>query len=172
VASGGTGTSESQRTSPCQADPPRRSKEQPASARQLYDGSDRPDSDSLQRCRTRGEVDGLCVDTTTLQVVESGGTTRYLQSLLIQGGRAPDVHVSLVAGGGQGPTPIIAGVRGSAPERTGERVATVEAADRSRAAPESVGSKRAGPEQGSKRVAPEQGSSYHLTKKPWVRSKM
>jgi hypothetical protein len=40
--------------------------------------------------------------------------------------RSPDVHVSLVAGGGQGPTSAVAGVRGSAPERTRERVAAVE----------------------------------------------
>jgi hypothetical protein len=53
VAPSGTGTPESQRTAPRQADPPRRSEERPASTRQLYDGSDRPDSDSLQRRRPR-----------------------------------------------------------------------------------------------------------------------
>jgi hypothetical protein len=49
------------------------------------------------------------------------------------------------------------------PQQTGERVAAVEAADRSGAAPESAGSKR---------VAPEQGLSGRPTKKPRVRSKM
>jgi hypothetical protein len=37
-----------------QVDPPRRSEERPMSARPLYDGSDCPDSDSLQRRRSRG----------------------------------------------------------------------------------------------------------------------
>jgi hypothetical protein len=50
----GTGASEPQRSAPRQVDPPRRSEERPASAHQLYDGSDRPDSDSLQRRRSRG----------------------------------------------------------------------------------------------------------------------
>jgi hypothetical protein len=104
--------------------------------------------------------------------MKSGTAPRRLQSLLIQSGRAPDVHVSLISGGGQVPTPAVAGVRVSALERTGERVAAVEVADRSRAAPESAGSKRAAPEQGSKRVAPEQGSSDRSTKRPRVRSKM
>jgi hypothetical protein len=42
VAPSGTGASESQRSAPRQANPPRRSEERPASACQLYDGSDRP----------------------------------------------------------------------------------------------------------------------------------
>jgi hypothetical protein len=37
---------------------------------------------------------------------------------------------------------------GSAPERSGERITAVEAADRSRAAPELAGLKRAAPEKG------------------------
>jgi hypothetical protein len=49
VAPSGTGASKSQRSTPRQADPPRRSEERPVSACQLYDGSDRLDSDSLQR---------------------------------------------------------------------------------------------------------------------------
>jgi hypothetical protein len=50
VAPSWTGASESQRTAPRQANPPpppRRSEERPAPVRQLYDGSDRPDSESL-----------------------------------------------------------------------------------------------------------------------------
>jgi hypothetical protein len=105
-------------------------------------------------------------------VVESGAATRRLKSLHIRGSEAPDVYVSLITGGGQGPTPTIVGVGGSASERSGERLAAVEAADRSRAAPESVGLKSAAPKLGSKHVAPEQGSSDHLAKKPWVCSKM
>jgi hypothetical protein len=61
---------------------------------------------------------------------------------------------------------------GSDPEQAGERVAVVEAVDRSGASLELVGSKHAAPEQGSKRVAPEQGLSGRPVKKPWVRSKM
>jgi hypothetical protein len=55
VAPSGTDAFESQRTTPRQADPPRRSEERPASARHLYDGSDCPDLDSLQRRRSRGK---------------------------------------------------------------------------------------------------------------------
>jgi hypothetical protein len=49
VAPSGTGTSEPQRSASRQADPARRSQERLTSARQLYDGSNHPDSDSLQR---------------------------------------------------------------------------------------------------------------------------
>jgi hypothetical protein len=42
-----TGAPESQRALPCQADPPRQLEERPATACQLFDGSDHPDSDSL-----------------------------------------------------------------------------------------------------------------------------
>jgi hypothetical protein len=171
-APSGSSATESQRTAPRQDDPPRMSEERPASARQLYDGSDRPDSDSLQRRRSQGKLSDSVSTPSVPQAAKSGAAPRRLQSLLIRGGGAPDVHVSLVVGGGQGPTPAVAGGEGSAPKRTGERVAAVEAADRSGAAPESVGLKRVAPEQGLKRAAPEQGSSDRLVKKPWVRSKM
>jgi hypothetical protein len=97
------------------------------------------------------------------QAVDPGAAPRRLQSLLIQGGRALDVHVSLITGGGQGPTPTIAEVGGSAPVRSGERVVAVEAAVWSGAAPELAGSKRA---------AAEQGSSGRPMKKSRVGSKM
>jgi hypothetical protein len=63
VAPSGTGASEPQRTTPRQADPDplRRLEERPASTRQLYDGSDRPDSDSLQRRRSRAKSTD-CID--------------------------------------------------------------------------------------------------------------
>jgi hypothetical protein len=98
-----------------------------------------------------------------LQAVDSGIAPWCLQSLLIRGGGAPDVHVSLVAGGGQGPTPATAEAGQSAPKRSGEHIATVEAADRSGATPALVGSKRA---------APEQGLSGRPAKKFRVHSKM
>jgi hypothetical protein len=145
------------------------------SARQLYDGSDRPDSDSLQRRRSGGRS----LDSASTP----SAAPRRLQSLLIRGGGAPNVHVSLVAGGGHGPTPVVAEARGTASERVGESVVAVEAAGRSGAAPEAAGPKRtapgpAGPKRtapgpaGSKRAAPEQGSSDCPVKKAQVRSKM
>jgi hypothetical protein len=45
----GTGAPESQRSAPRQTDPPRRSEERSVSVRQLYDSSDRPDSDSQHK---------------------------------------------------------------------------------------------------------------------------
>jgi hypothetical protein len=154
---------ELQRAPPRQADPPRRSEERPAPVRQLFDGSDRPDSDSLQRRRSRVRSTDSASAPSAPQEADSGAAPRHLQSLLIRGGGAPDLHVSLVAGGGQGSTPAVVKVGGSAPERLGDRSAAVEVADRSGAAPELTGSKRA---------APEKGSSGRPTKKSRVRSKM
>jgi hypothetical protein len=126
--------------------PPRRSEERSASAHQLYDGSDRPDSDSLQRCPSRGKSSDSVSTSSTPQAAEPGVVPRRLQSLLISGGRAPDVHVSLIAGGGHGPTSVVAEAGGSAPEQAEVRVAADGAADQSRAAPVLAGSKRATPE--------------------------
>jgi hypothetical protein len=75
---------------------------------QLYDDSDRPDSDSLQRRRSRAKSTDTASTSSAPQALDSGATPQRLQSLLIRGGRASDVHVSLVAGGGQGPTPAVA----------------------------------------------------------------
>jgi hypothetical protein len=151
------------RVPPRQADPPRRSKERLAPIRQLFDGSDRPDSDSLQRRRSQARSTDSASTPSVPQEVDSGAPLRRLQSLLIQGGGALDVHVSLVAGGGQGSTAAAAEVGGSAPEQLGESSAAVKVVDRSGAALELVGSKRA---------APEQGSSGRPAKKSQVRSKM
>jgi hypothetical protein len=167
----GTDASKPQRSVPRQVDPPRRSEELPVPTRQLYDGSDRPDSDSLQRCRSRGSSSDSVSTPSAPPVAEPSAAPRHLQSLLIRGGGAPDVHVSLVTGGGHGPTPTIVEARVSAPERAGESVATVEAVGRSGAAPETAGPKRIAPEMaGSKRAAPEQGSSDRLVKRARVRS--
>jgi hypothetical protein len=96
-------------------------------------------------------------------VVEPSAAPWCLQSLLIQGGGAPDVHMSLVAGGGHDPSLAFAGAVEPAPEQVGERVSAVEAVDRSGTAPELVGSNR---------TAPKQGSSGRPVKKALVRSKM
>jgi hypothetical protein len=52
-------------------------------------------------------------------VAETSAAPRCLQSLLIRGGEALDVHMSLIAGGGQGPAPITAEAGGIAPECMG-----------------------------------------------------
>jgi hypothetical protein len=148
---------------PAKLTPPRRSEERPAPVRQLIDGSDRPNSDSQQRRRSQAKSTNSASTPSMLQVVDSGAAPRRLQSLLTWGGGAPNVHDSLVAGEGQGPTPTIVEAGGSAPEQTGECVVAVEAADRSGADPELAGSKQA---------APEQGSSGRPAKKSRVRSKM
>jgi hypothetical protein len=117
----------------------------------------------LQRHRSRSRWTDLASTSSAPQESDFGPAPRRLQSLIIRGGGAPDVQVSLAAGGGQGPTPAAAEVIRSALEQPGERSAAVEAADRSGAAPESVGTKHA---------APEQGSSGRPVKKSRVRSKM
>jgi hypothetical protein len=125
----GMGASETKRYVPRQADPPSRSEERPASARQLYDGSDRPDSDSLQRRGSWGRSSDSTSMPSTPPAVEPSAASRRLQSLLIQGGGAPDVHVSLVVGEGHDQTPAVAEAGGSAPKRAGERVILVETTD-------------------------------------------
>jgi hypothetical protein len=150
------GASVPQRSAPRPVDPPRRSEERPASARQLYDGFNHADSDSLQRHRPRGRSSDSASTPSAPPVAEPSAAPRCLQSLLIRGGGAPDVHVSLVAGGGHGSTPAVAEDGGSAPERMGESAAAVEVAARSGVAPEMAGLKRAAPESvGSKRAAPQ-----------------
>jgi hypothetical protein len=49
-------------------------------------------------------------------VAEPNAAPRRLQSLLIRGGGALDVHVPLITGGGHGLTPAVAEVGGTAPE--------------------------------------------------------
>jgi hypothetical protein len=121
VTPGGTGAPEPRRPAPCQADPLRRSEERPSSAHQIYDGSERPDSDSLQRRRSRGRSSDSASTPSTPPMAEPSATPRRLQSLLIRGGGAPEVHVSLVAGGGQCPPPAIVEVGGSAQSARGRR---------------------------------------------------
>jgi hypothetical protein len=169
----GAGASELQRTAPRQVDPPRRSEERPTTARRLYDGSNRPDYDSLQRRRSPGRSSDSASKPSAPPVAESSVAPRRLQSLLIRGGGAPEVHVSLVASRGHSPTPTVAEVGGTALEPMGESVATVEAVGRSEAAPKMTGSQRATPESvGSKHATPQHGMSDRPVKKARVRSKM
>jgi hypothetical protein len=105
-------------------------------------------------------------------VAERSATPQRLQTLLIRGGGVPDVPLSLVTGGGHGPALVAAEAGGTAPKRTGESVAAVEAAGRSGAALEMAGPRRAVPKQGSKCATPEQGTPDCPVKKAWVRSKM
>jgi hypothetical protein len=163
VAPSGPGAPKARRDPPRRADPLRRSEERPAPTHYLFDGSDRLDADSLQRRRSRARSADSTLTPSASQEGDSGAAPRRLQSLLIRGGGAPDFLVSLVAGGGEGPTPTVADVGRSAPKQSGERSATSKAAGRSGATPGSVGAKRA---------APEQGSSGRSVKKARVRSKI
>jgi hypothetical protein len=172
MAPSGTGAPKLPRSAPRHIDPPRRSEECSVPVRQLYDGSDRPDSDSLQRRRSRGRSLDSMSTPRAVPVAEPSAAPRRLQSLLIQGGGAPDVHVPLIAGGGRGPSPAVAEARGAAPEQMGENVATVEAADQSRKASEMAESSCTVPEQGSKRATPEQGMLDRPVKRARVCSKM
>jgi hypothetical protein len=73
-----TGASESQRPVPRPGDPPRRSEERPTSARQLYDGSDHPDSDSLQRRRSQGRSSDSASTPSAPLVAEPSAAPRRL----------------------------------------------------------------------------------------------
>jgi hypothetical protein len=89
------------------------------SVRQLYYGSDHPDSDSLQRRRSRGRSSDSALAPSAVPMAEPSAAPWRLQSLLIRGGGAPNVHVPLIVGGGHGPTPAIAEVGGTAPSEWG-----------------------------------------------------
>jgi hypothetical protein len=119
AAPSGTGTPGPQRPAPCQADPPRRSEEQSVYVRQLYDSSDRPDFDSLQRRRSRGMSSDLASTPSMPSAVEPSAAPWRLQSFLIRGGGAPDVLMSHVADGGHGPTLAVTEVGWTAPEPMG-----------------------------------------------------
>jgi hypothetical protein len=99
----GTGVTGSRSAAPRQADPPE-AVGGAAGAGHLYDGSDRPNSDSLQRRRSRAKSTDSASTPSVPQAVDSSAALRRMQSLLFRGGGAPYVHVSLVTDGGQGPT--------------------------------------------------------------------
>jgi hypothetical protein len=103
-------------------------------------------------------------------VAEPSAAPWCLLSLLIRGGRAPNIHVSLIAGGGHGPTPASWRPGG---QPLSERWRVLLPADRSGAALEAAGLKCTAPESaGLKRADLEQGLLDRLVKKARVRSKM
>jgi hypothetical protein len=102
----------------------------------------------------------------TLEEADSGAASRCLQSLIIRGGEALYVQVSLPASGGQGPTSIMAEVGRIAPEMPGERSTAIVLAGKSGPAPESA--ERQGPASesvGAKRAVLEHGSSDRPAKR-------
>jgi hypothetical protein len=126
---------------------PRRSEERTTSTHHLLDGSDRPDTDSLQRRRSKARLTDSASTLSATQGEDSDTVPWRLQSLLIRGGGAPDVHVSLTAGGGQGPAPV--GGWKISPRAVGGAQCRHQGGGSRWAAPESGGTKRASPEQGS-----------------------
>jgi hypothetical protein len=109
-----------------------------------------------------GEVDGLGVDAERckrwIPAPPRGACSRYLS-----GAAEPRIFTFPSSSAGPGANPDYRRGRRSAPEWSVERIAAVEAPDRSGAAPELAGSKLA---------APEQGSSGRPTKKSQVHTKM
>jgi hypothetical protein len=74
------------------------------SVRQLYDGSDRPDSDSLERHRSRGRSSDSVSTPSAPPTAEPSAAPRCLQSLLIQGGGAQMFMCPLSQEGAMGQT--------------------------------------------------------------------
>jgi hypothetical protein len=89
-----------------------------------------------------GEIDGLSVDAE--RATGSGFWCCPAAPAIITypGWRSPGCSRFPRHWRGQGSTPVVAEVRGSAPERSGEHSVAVDAADRSGAAPELAGPKR------------------------------
>jgi hypothetical protein len=103
----------------------------------------------------------------------SSTAPQRLQSLVIRGGGAPDVHVSLYAGRGQGPASDVAEVERTKPKPLRAHNTALEPVGRSGPAPESA--ERRGPafeSVGAKRTAPEQGLSDRPVKRACVCSRM
>jgi hypothetical protein len=156
---GSPGASEVRRDPPRQDDPPRMPVEHKPSPHHLFDGFDRPNTDSLQRRPSRARSTTPTLTLSVPQGVDTSAVPQRLQSLVIRGGGAPDVHVPLSAGGSQRPTSDAAEVGRTASEPTRERNTTLKPAGRSGPAPESAEC-RGPPSElvGAKRTTPEQGS--------------
>jgi hypothetical protein len=158
---------------PRRVDPPKRSEERESSPRNLFDRSDHPDANSLRRCPSRARSTGSASTPSMPHEAYSSTAPRCVQSLIIRGSRAPDVQVSLPAGGGQGSTFAAAEVRRIAPEHLGEHSTAIVPAGRSGAAAESAKHQGPAPELArAKRSAPEQGPPDRPAKRTQARSKM
>jgi hypothetical protein len=83
MAPSGPSTSEARRDPPHQADLPKRSEEQVTPCRHIFNGSNRPDSDSLQRRPSWVKSTGSASTPSAPQEVDSGVAPRRLQSLII-----------------------------------------------------------------------------------------
>jgi hypothetical protein len=116
TAPSSSGASEARR------DLPRRSEERAPPSRHLFNGSDCPDTDSLQKRPSRARSTSSASTPSAPREADSSAAPQRLQSLIIQGGRASDVQVSLAAGEGQGPTSAMAEVGRIAPEQPGSAV--------------------------------------------------
>jgi hypothetical protein len=84
--------------------------EHKSSPRHHFDGSDRPDADSLQRHPSRARPTPLVLTPSAPQVADTSTAPWHLQSLVIRGGGGTDVHVSLFAGGGLGSASDVADI--------------------------------------------------------------
>jgi hypothetical protein len=82
----------------------------------FFNGSDRPDADSLHRRSSRARSMTPMSTLGALQGADTSAAPRHLQSLVIRGGGAPDVHVPLSTGGGQGPASDAAEVGRTVPK--------------------------------------------------------
>jgi hypothetical protein len=78
MAPHGSGASDARRDPPRRVDPPRRSEERGPKSRHLFNGFDRPDTDSLQRRPSQARSTGLVSKPSTPQEANSGATPRRL----------------------------------------------------------------------------------------------
>jgi hypothetical protein len=95
TAPGGSSASEVRRDPPRRVDPPRRPEQQEPSPRHLFDGSDRTDTDSMQRRLSWARSTSSASTLSAPQEADSGATPRCLKSLIIWRCEAPNVQVSL-----------------------------------------------------------------------------
>jgi hypothetical protein len=102
----------------------------------LYDGSDRPDSNSL---KMRSSSKARLTLPVSARSAPQGGDSNIppwcLQSLIIQSGGAPAVQVPLSAGGSQGPASDATEVGRTAPEPPRDRGAALESVGKGWPAP-------------------------------------
>jgi hypothetical protein len=127
----GSGTLEGQRDLPRRDDPPRWPVEHEPSPHHLFDSSDRQDADSLQRRSLRARSTMPASTPSVPQGASTSIPSQSLQSLVIRGGGALDVHVPLSVSGSQGPASNAAEVGRTAPVQLGVRSTIPEPQGRS-----------------------------------------